>query len=402
MDDSLEDFDLMPMKAVKRKKNGENKENNHSVQKKPLQDCNENAENKKKLGNSKSVVPVSTVGLKEKGVQTVVRKVVDKEVQVGTEMSVNYASKLLGGQKTTYRDLLTKIVPNKTLTLQFCFETGLLPRERNCPTCGKQMTLIQDKKVSDGHRWYCRKVSGANKHEHRLSIRTGTFFSNSNLTLEEILQFVYMWVQGMPQSCIQHELGTSNTTDVDWASFCREVCEVVVMDGSEQIGGKDIVVEIDESKFAKRKYNVGHRVKGGWVFGGRERDNKKKVFMVPVEDRSAETLLSIIRKWIAPGSIIWSDCWKSYSRIPDLPEGYRHSTVNHSQNFVDPTTGTCTNRIESDWRHAKAEFPRFGTTPSHYEGYLSVFMWKRKHFGEDLFLAFIKDVAKVYPGFSKQ
>lgn len=80
------------------------------------------------------------------------------------------------------------------------------------------------------------------------------------------------------------------STDVDWASFCREVCEVTVMNESERIGGPGIVVEIDESKFAKRKYNVGHRVTGGWVFGGREKDNKKKVFMVPVENRTADTL----------------------------------------------------------------------------------------------------------------
>ena len=117
--------------------------------------------------------------------------------------------------------------------------------------------------------------------------------------------------------------------------------------------------------------------------------------MVAVEDRTAETLLAVIQKWIAPGSIIWSDCWRSYNKIPELPQGYRHQTVDHSKNFVDPQTGTCTNRIECDWRHAKAEFPRYGTKPEHYSGYLSVFMWKRKHDGYDKFIAFLRDVAAI-------
>ena len=207
----------------------------------------------------------------------------------------------------------------------------LIPDSRKCPTCGKAMSLINDSHLSDGRRWYCRERKGKNKHEHKLSIRTGTFFEKSNLRIEEILQFIYLWCHGSPQTLIHHEIGTCGKTDVDWASFCREVCEYAVMKKSEKIGGQDIVVEIDESKFAKRKYNVGHRVVGGWVFGGRERDIKKKVFMLPVENRTADTLLGVIQQWIAPGSIIWSDCWKSYNRIPDLPEGYRHGTVNHSK-----------------------------------------------------------------------
>ena len=75
------------------------------------------------------------------------------------------------------------------------------------------------------------------------------------------------------------------------------------------VGGVNKIVEIDESKFGKRKYHRGHRVEGQWVFGGVERDSGR-CFLIPVEKRDKETLLNIIKEWIAPGTTIISDCWK--------------------------------------------------------------------------------------------
>ena len=43
-------------------------------------------------------------------------------------------------------------------------------------------------------------------------------------------------------------------------------------------------MEIDESKFGKSKYYSGHKVEGQWVFEGREKYDKTKIFMVPVHN----------------------------------------------------------------------------------------------------------------------
>ena len=59
------------------------------------------------------------------------------------------------------------------------------------------------------------------------------------------------------------------------------------------------------------------------------------------------------------GSIIVSDSWKAYNSLGD--EGYKHLTVNHSIQFVDPDDSSIhTNSIEGTWKHAKLKLPSQG------------------------------------------
>ena len=74
-----------------------------------------------------------------------------------------------------------------------------------------------------------------------------------------------------------------------------------------------------------------------WIFGGVVRGTYgRNCFMVEVEHRNAETLLPLIQQYIRPGSTIASDFWRAYFRIDQLPQGFHHVQVNHSENFVDP------------------------------------------------------------------
>ena len=62
----------------------------------------------------------------------------------------------------------------------------------------------------------------------------------------------------MTNAEIEHELRISHQTIIEWTSFFREVCINDVLHCSEPIGGNGVEVEIDESKFGKRKYHKGH------------------------------------------------------------------------------------------------------------------------------------------------
>lgn len=71
------------------------------------------------------------------------------------------------------------------------------------------------------------------------------------------------------------------------------------MNGQKQIGGEDKIVNLDEAKISKRKYNTVIRAQ--WVFDDIER-NTRRTFILPVPNRYTETLLPIIQ-YVAAGSI---------------------------------------------------------------------------------------------------
>ncbi len=157
-------------------------------------------------------------------------------------------------------------------------------------------------------------------------------------------------------------------------------------------------MEIDESKFGKRKYNKGRYVEGHWVFGGIERDSKD-AFMVEVPNRTAATLLPIIQRYVRPGSIVMSDEWKAYCRISSSLN-MSHQTVNHSIQFVDPGTGAHTQGIESTWGATKRMMRKEGvmaTSKNLFPTYLPEYLWRRKFSTTDPFLTILDHIKEQYP-----
>lgn len=76
-------------------------------------------------------------------------------------------------------------------------------------------------------------------------------------------------------------------------------------------------------------------------------------FFFLVEKRNKKTLIPIIEKEILPGSIVISNKRRVYSCLKD--RGYDHETVNHLNNFVDPTTGAHTQSIDCSWEVLKTK-----------------------------------------------
>lgn len=123
-------------------------------------------------------------------------------------------------------------------------------------------------------------------------------------------------------------------------------------------------------------------------------------YMEIVPQRTAAILLPIVQQHVRPGTIVHSDEWSSYRRIQSLPSVAQHSTVNHSITFVDPTTGTHTQNVESYWNRVKTKFKRMkGVHEEMLPSYLDEFMWRERH-GQTTRKALfnlIRDIALRYP-----
>ncbi|KAL3072059.1 hypothetical protein niasHS_015450 [Heterodera schachtii] len=279
-------------------------------------------------------------------------------------------------------DLFDRIphISSSENAIQFLRERGILrsvpPR---CPlvACQRQMT-----EVKLGRR---RRSGGDDK-----AWRCPTHQIKSNQFVTKFVAFMYLWAHGVSLACLQSLCGISKPTAIDWAQFTRDICSRQLLNNPIQLVGPGIVVQIDESLMSKRKYHVGHQIPERWIFGMYDTDQKLGVLEF-VDDRRQETLFPIIRRYVRGGSIIHSDSATMYvilradppqshiANIPTIPmPPYDHLFVNHTTNFVDPTTGACTNLVECFWKNAKQKNKAMsGTSAELLPSYLDEFQWRQ-------------------------
>ncbi|KAF0552467.1 Transposase, ISXO2-like domain-containing protein [Gigaspora margarita] len=128
------------------------------------------------------------------------------------------------------------------------------------------------------------------------------------------------------------------------------------------IGGKNIICEIDESKF--KKYG------DFWVV-----------------DREAPTLRRIIKQHVKPKSIVHTDYWKGYSHLDQL--NIIHCRVNHSKNRIQHGTGVHTNNVEGLWQGVKLNISTRNRSEHLLKKHLNEFVWRRKYRDNYLILLLI-------------
>ncbi|XP_072943346.1 uncharacterized protein [Epargyreus clarus] len=251
----------------------------------------------------------------------------------------------------------------------FAEENGLVLSEKLCRTHRTPMKIAKSTNRSFDS-WCCTK--GNCKTKSKIPRNNGTFFENIKIDLVHVFFLMYAfsrkWSYNQSQIINEDpykenfERCLSRVTICDWYNYFRETIVIYQIDKNEaigKIGGPGKIVQIDESKFGKRKYNRGRHIEGHWVLGMIEDGSEDlRLEVCPDNVRSAEVLVPLILKNVEVGTTIHTDYWRAYDCLPQ--HGYIHKKVNHSDpiNPFIAEDGTHTQRIEYQWRAIKRFFKK--------------------------------------------
>ncbi|KFD52646.1 hypothetical protein M514_06493 [Trichuris suis] len=194
-------------------------------------------------------------------------------------------------------------------------------------------------------------------------------------------------------------IGINRKVALQWNSKTRTLALASLQSVPVAIGGLGQTVEINETLFSRRKYNRGRatsRSSSGYSVAFAEKRANASSF--PMQDRSSDTLIPLIKEHVRAGSTIISDECCAYRRLPQ--EGYPHLRVNHSVSFVNKSNREIhTQDVESMWSQLKRRNKeRSGTRRNMLDSYLAEFMWRRRLGNNDeAFHSILREIATMFP-----
>lgn len=262
------------------------------------------------------------------------------------------------------RDMFRICEDNNTL-IEFLRNKGILKSHILCPDCGNQMYTDYNLKMFRCQRsryevnQYRRRIRI--KCNKSVSVLDGSWFSGFKIGLQTIFIIIFLYIHHdvYTLEALIKESGASKGSVIkvckrinelldDWLDDCNQV----------KIGGRGVVVEVDEVCWGGRKLRLGRPVgPKQWIFGLKERISGRLIVSV-IPDRSAATLEAIILRHVKRGSIINTDCWPAYEGLGQLNYGHLH--VNHRLYHINRVNRCHIQVLERSWRELRRLVPKYG------------------------------------------
>ena len=131
--------------------------------------------------------------------------------------------------------------------IAFLQRKRVLARDMKC-ACGAMMELHNRADIRDGYRWRCPDCHKGT------SIRKGSFFAKSKMTLQKWVILMHWWARQYPVKDAGQEVGVSEKSAIQVYSWMRDVrsYRLCTVDPPIKLGGPGRVVSIDKSLFSHR------------------------------------------------------------------------------------------------------------------------------------------------------
>lgn len=238
-------------------------------------------------------------------------------------------------------------------------ELGLIKyTNQQCPTCppGTMMRVYNDIHLSDGEFLQCHEC------KKRLSIRHGSIFEHSHLSIQQSLQILSCFIAMTTVTQASQLTGVSRHHITDHYKKYRILIEEWLTAHPPHFKVDDII-EIDESNIkALNKIVYDEEIEKdikelGWVIGGVGRKSKVRVVEI-MPHHDGEAVHNFVYKYVNKGATVLVDKWPAYLQLMHdylLHQGEKFNVV-----IIDPILTydenellVHTNTIEGTWSHLK-------------------------------------------------
>lgn len=206
--------------------------------------------------------------------------------------------------------------------VRYLIDEGFLVDLQNCRHCGANIILEHFNGNEDGAVWRC--INQACRRYQ--SVRDGSFFAFSNLSLSTQIRLIIIFVsEGTPSSAARL-LEISRQTATNYFIECRRMyeAELTATPITFTNGGE---YEVDECLIKRVRIAAGV-FDVVWVQSILERATGK-VFLHRIPNRARPSMVPPIQLRVPANSIVYTDEHASYGNVGHI--GYRHATVNHNQ-----------------------------------------------------------------------
>lgn len=271
---------------------------------------------------------------------------------------------------------LSKIASNENKAERYLRKVGILKDFKSCPNCkSEKIGKIRRRKYKC---YSCKK---------EWSERAGSILELTRVSYGKFLMCLKLFELEITVLKAKKQLGLDYKTVHKLFTLIRAL---VVQRSEGKLSGE---IEMDESYFGGKRKGKRGRGAGGKtpVFGILERNGKVSIEIVP--DVKAETLLRLAIKKVKRGSLIYTDCYRSYDGL--CTYGFKHERIEHSRQFANGKVYI--NGIEGFWSYAKQRLLRYhGISKELFGLYLKELEFRYNNRQSNLFDKIIENIGKQW------